>query len=250
MALIHEKIPAIIGEVKAVGKDHVNETQKYKFRAIDDVYNALNSVLAKHKVSIIPKYTLISNEVTTEVKKNEWNGKITEKTQTTRNVLLQGNYKITAEDGSYEEVTTFGEAIDFGDKAFNKAMSQALKYCLFQVFCIPTEEEKDTEHQSPEIPKKDIGKTEPKKEAVKESFTAEKVELITPEQVKAVHTLITKTKTDPEKVKEHYKVNSSKELTKKQAAELIDRLSKKAEEDLKHIPQVDDIAHTLNTENK
>lgn len=226
MALIHEKIPAIIGEVKAVGKDHVNEAQKYKFRAIDDVYNALNGVLAKHKVSIIPKYTLISNEVTTEVKKNEWNGKITEKTQTTRSVLLQGNYKITAEDGSYEEVTTFGEAIDFGDKAFNKAMSQALKYCLFQVFCIPTEEEKDTEHQSPEIPKKDSGKTEhqngktePKKE-----------EPITPEQIKALHTLITKTKTDPEKIKEHYKVSSSKELTKKQAAEVIDRLSKKIEE--------------------
>ena len=142
-------------------------------------------MLAKHKVSIIPKYTLISHEVTTEVKKNEWNGKITEKTQTTRSVLLQGNYKITAEDGSYEEVTTFGEAIDFGDKAFNKAMSQALKYCLFQVFCIPTEEEKDTEHQSPEIPKKDSGKTEhqsgktePKKE-----------ELITPEQIKASPTV-------------------------------------------------------------
>lgn len=63
------------------------------------------------------------------------------------------------------------------------------------------------------------GKTEPKKE-----------ELITPEQVKALHTLITKTGTDPEKIKEHYKVSSSKELTKKQAAEVIDRLSKKAEE--------------------
>ena len=209
MALIHEKIPAIIGEVKAVGKDHVNEAQKYKFRAIDDVYNALNGVLAKHKVSIIPKYTLISNEVTTEVKKNEWNGKVTEKTQTTRSVLLQGNYKITAEDGSYEEVTTFGEAIDFGDKAFNKAMSQALKYCLFQVFCIPTEEEKDTEHQSPEIPKKD--------------------EMITPEQVKALHTLITKTKTDTENLKKHYGVNSSKEFTKEKAAEVIKILQKKQE---------------------
>lgn len=70
-------------------------------------------------------------------------------------------------------------------------------------------------------------KIEHKKEAVKENL---KAELITPEQVKAVHTLITKTKTDPEKVKEHYKVNSSKELTKKQAAELIDRLSKKVYE--------------------
>lgn len=65
----------------------------------------------------------------------------------------------------------------------------------------------------------DTAKTEPKKE-----------ELITQEQVKALHTLITKTGTDPEKIKEHYKVASSKELTKKQAAEVIDRLSKKVEE--------------------
>ena len=68
------------------------------------------------------------------------------------------------------------------------------------------------------------GKTEPKKETVKET------EKITPEQVKAVHTLITKTKTDPERIKKYYTVNSSKELTKKQAAEIIDKLSKKVEE--------------------
>lgn len=36
--------------------------------------------------------------------------------------------------------------------------------------------------------------------------------------------------TDPEKIKEYYKVNSSKELTKKQAAKVIDRLSKKVDE--------------------
>ena len=217
MALINEKIPAIIGEVKAVGKDHTNEAQKYKFRAIDDVYNALNSVLAKHKVCIIPKYQIIHNEVITDVKTSEWQGKVTEKKQNTRTVILQGNYKITAEDGSFEEVTTFGEAIDFGDKAFNKAMSQALKYCLFQVFCIPTEEEKDTEARSPEIPKKE--------EAVK----------VSAENVTYIYTLITKTGFDKERLYEAYKVQSMKDLTAAQATKVIEGLRKieKEQEDKK-----------------
>lgn len=43
-------------------------------------------------------------------------------------------------DGSIHTVTTYGEAMDSGDKATNKAMSIAYKYAAFQAFCIPTEE--------------------------------------------------------------------------------------------------------------
>ena len=32
----------------------------------------------------------------------------------------------------------------------NKAMSTAYKYALMQIFCIPTEDDKDTENSSPE----------------------------------------------------------------------------------------------------
>ena len=225
MGLINEKIPAIIGEVKAVGKDHTNEAQKYKFRAIDDVYNALNSVLAKHKVCIIPKYQIIHNEVISELKKSSYG----EKMQNTRTVILQGNYKITAEDGSFEEVTTFGEAIDFGDKAFNKAMSQALKYCLFQVFCIPTEEEKDAECKSPEIPKKEEIK-KPAQEVKKEEAVK-----VSAENVTYIYTLITKTGFDKEKLYEAYKVQSMKDLTAAQATKVVEGLRKieKEQEDKK-----------------
>ena len=40
--------------------------------------------------------------------------------------------------------------MDSGDKSFNKAMSAAYKYALFQVFCVPTEEMVDSEVDSPE----------------------------------------------------------------------------------------------------
>jgi hypothetical protein len=40
---------------------------------------------------------------------------------------------------------TFGEAMDSGDKATNKAMSAAYKYVTFQTFCIPTEGDNDAD---------------------------------------------------------------------------------------------------------
>ena len=40
--------------------------------------------------------------------------------------------------------------MDSGDKATNKAMAIAMKYALFQVFCIPTEEMKDPDAETPE----------------------------------------------------------------------------------------------------
>jgi hypothetical protein len=56
-----------------------------------------------------------------------------------------------AEDGSSVESVTIGEAMDSGDKSMNKAMSTAYKYALMQIFCIPTEEDKDTENQTHEV---------------------------------------------------------------------------------------------------
>ena len=39
--------------------------------------------------------------------------------------------------------------MDSGDKATNKAMSVAFKYACFQVFCIPTEEMRDPDAETP-----------------------------------------------------------------------------------------------------
>ena len=58
-----------------------------------------------------------------------------------------------------------GEGMDSGDKATNKAMSAAQKYAFFQVFCIPTEEPKDSELDSHSLLPK-TAKTEPKRAVV------------------------------------------------------------------------------------
>jgi hypothetical protein len=58
---------------------------------------------------------------------------------------------VSAEDGSKHTVRTFGEAMDRGDKATNKAMSAAYKYAAFQAFAIPTEGDNDADAQTHEV---------------------------------------------------------------------------------------------------
>src|SRR5574340_122354 len=58
---------------------------------------------------------------------------------------------IAASDGSRHVVVTYGEAMDSGDKATNKAMSAAYKYAAFQAFAIPTEGDNDADATTHEV---------------------------------------------------------------------------------------------------
>lgn len=138
-------IPEAIGMVKAVGKNHKNQLQNYAFRSIDDFMAEISSVLSTLKITIAPNYTVITSDVVAAA-----NGK------TYKSVLLKGDYIISAPDGSFITASTIGEAYDYSDKACNKAMSTAFKYMIMQVFCIPTEEKKDTEYESIETTNKSV----------------------------------------------------------------------------------------------
>ena len=97
------------------------------------------------------------------------------------------------------------------------------------MFCIPTEEEKDTECKSPEIPKKEEMK-KPAQEVKKDEAVK-----VSAENVTYIYTLITKTGFDKEKLYEAYKVQSMNDLTAAQAAKVIEGLRKieKEQEDKK-----------------
>ena len=58
-------------------------------------------------------------------------------------------YTFYAEDGSSVSAVVQGEGMDSADKSSNKAMSVAFKYACFQVLCIPTEEMKDPDAETP-----------------------------------------------------------------------------------------------------
>jgi hypothetical protein len=63
--------------------------------------------------------------------------------------ILTMRYTMYAPDGSSVAAVVIGEGMDSGDKASNKAMSVAMKYAMFQLFCIPTEEMVDPDSETP-----------------------------------------------------------------------------------------------------
>ena len=143
--------PALIKANKAIGaiaKNNENQQQRFMFRGVDDVYNELHPILAECGIVIIPEVE--SYEISEKrTKKFDSNKQPYESvTLYTRATIL---HHFTAEDGSHVTTKVVGEAMDSGDKGMNKAMSIALKYALFQLFTIPTKEDKDSDATSYEI---------------------------------------------------------------------------------------------------
>ena len=120
---------------EGISKSRKNEQQGYKFRGIDEVYNALSPLLAEHGLCILPRCT---ERLCVE----RTNAKGTALFYVT--VRAEFDF-VSSEDGSKHTVTTYGEAMDSGDKATNKAMSAAYKYAAMQAFSIPTEGDNDAD---------------------------------------------------------------------------------------------------------
>jgi hypothetical protein len=134
---VYEAIASVTASLakEGISKDRKNEAQGYKFRGIDDVYNALAPFLAGAKLCILP---------------NVQERLVVERVNAKGTILLYVTVKVdfafvSAEDGSEHHVVTYGEAMDSGDKATNKAMSAAYKYAAMQAFCIPTEGDNDAD---------------------------------------------------------------------------------------------------------
>lgn len=120
---------------EGIGKERQNTDQKYKFRGIDDVRNAIAPLLSECKLVILPK--LVSR---------------TEKERTTKSggfalqVVVRIDFHfLSREDGSEIIIPMENEAVDYSDKATNKAISQAYKMLCINTFCIPTEGEEDAD---------------------------------------------------------------------------------------------------------
>lgn len=115
---------------QGIKKGSRNQQQGFMFRGIDAVYNALAPALVRHSLVILPR--IVERTVTERT---------TQKGGVLFYVVVKAEFDFVAvEDGSKHTVITYGEAMDSGDKATNKAMSIAYKYAAFQAFCVPTEE--------------------------------------------------------------------------------------------------------------
>jgi hypothetical protein len=147
VGLIYAAIPAIMAEIPSICKDRKNTAQGYNFRGIDDVYNALNPILAKHQVFMRADVLEIKRE-----ERPSKSGGIMAFVQ------VRVRYSFVASDGSFVSTDALGEGMDSGDKATPKAMSIAQKYAILQMFAIPTAEPKDPEVDNPE-PSKPLAAT-------------------------------------------------------------------------------------------
>lgn len=148
MSEIYSAMAAVMADTSAIGKDQRNQQQGFQYRGIDDVYNAMHGILAKHGIFTAP-------EVLEKTREERTNNKGT----VLAFVTLRMKYTFWAKDGSSVSCIVEGEGMDSGDKATNKAMAIAHKYALLQTFCIPTAEQKDPDAEVHEVaPRKPVNR--------------------------------------------------------------------------------------------
>lgn len=224
-AKIYEAISNVMKEVGAVGKDDTNPIQKYKYRSIDAVMNALHPTMSKYHVFVTPEVL--------EEKREERTGK---QGGVIVYSILKVKYTFYTDDGSSVEAVVMGEAMDSGDKSMNKAMSAAFKYACFQTFCIPTEDMIDTETESPEVaPKSAKIRKETSEEAKKnEEMAASVDQRLIPnpkrspeEREKNIKAEIARTGQDEAKLMENAEVDDWKKLTDAKYVSLLGWLVKR-----------------------
>jgi hypothetical protein len=143
-ANVFEAISAVAHSLSetGIGKGGYNEFDKYHFRGIDQVYDTLGPVLSANKLLILP---------TVEERHQD----IYESTKGTKmvHVILKIRYDFIygpKPDLKYS-IVVYGEAMDRGDKATNKAMSAGYKYAVIQAFAIPVVGEPDPDNETPDI---------------------------------------------------------------------------------------------------
>ena len=197
---VYARIAIVQGRLAKVGIEKDRQAQGYKFRGIDDVYNALAPLLAECGLCILPR--ILSREVT-ERKTNKGAALFV--------VTVEAEFDfVSTADGSVHTVRTIGEAMDMSDKATNKAMSAAYKYAAFMTFAIPTEGDSDSEgahHTEP-----------PMAEDIREKIIS-LCEAVGGNQAKIIC--------------DAYRVQSIPELTLAQALKVISRLEEKLSEKAK-----------------
>ncbi len=148
---VYQKINRVMSILakEGISKDNTAPSQigGYSFRGIDDVYNTLAPILSDVGLIVFPT---VLDRICTERPGRD--------NKVIFCVALQVQYSfVSTDDGSSAEVILWGEGMDSGDKATNKALSAAYKYACFETFCIPIDGQ-DSEQDTPEISTIDEGK--------------------------------------------------------------------------------------------
>lgn len=147
---VHQALNKVMGDVQAVKKDSKNQAQRFNFRGIDAVMNAVGPALRKYGVTILPE----------DVDVHRSNGTTASGKQTAE-VVVKVTYRVYGPGGDSIHGKVAAEAMDFGDKAIAKAMSVAYRTFLLQALTIPTDDpDPDGESFERGVPKRIGGSQE------------------------------------------------------------------------------------------
>ena len=129
-----QQVPLIYGQMAKIQlaadgltKEQQNKQQGFMYRGVDDAYNYLHDIFAKHEVFSVPR-----------VVNTEREERLSKAGSVLMYTLLTVEYDFIAVDGSSVTTCVIGEAMDSGDKSCNKALSVAHKLSLFQITMLPT----------------------------------------------------------------------------------------------------------------
>lgn len=120
----------VMRDIGAIVKDAKNQQQGFNYRSVDAVYGKLQPLLIEHGVFFTTRLLGMERDQFTTSR-----GSVMFSTR----VACRFRF-FSAEDGSYVDSVVPGEGMDSGDKSGPKSLSIALKYAIFQLLCVPTEE--------------------------------------------------------------------------------------------------------------
>jgi hypothetical protein len=149
---LYQRILAVMDEVGTIEKTGTNTTQNYKFIEQGVVVASLRPLLVKHGIVILPE----TNSNTLDRYTTEKTDKYGTKQTTTVHANISSKYHLINADDPNDSKTVdwAGEALDYSDKATNKAMTASNKTFLMKLFNISDKEDPDQE--TIEAPKQKI----------------------------------------------------------------------------------------------
>lgn len=136
MTTIVQALAAVMADVREVKKSEFNQGQRFNFRGVDAVMNAVGPAFRKHGVVCVP-----------EVLEHTIAGKTTAKGAPMNFVTVRVKYHLHGPEGDRIDGTVAAESFDSGDKATAKAMSVAYRTFLLQALCLPTDDP-DPDHDT------------------------------------------------------------------------------------------------------
>ena len=125
---VFQAVSDVMNDVREVRKTGRNSSQNFNFRGIDAVMNAVGPKLREHGVIVTPIHADLTG---VEVEAGR------KKAKDTAGIVT---YRWFGPDGSYFDSQVYAEGRDYADKGGAKTMSVALRTCILQTLCLPTDD--------------------------------------------------------------------------------------------------------------